>query len=63
EALERFRKSADAAFKKGFDRFGVSALEYAVDCYKALKKDKSKEVAELRKKIKEIKDKLATQLF
>jgi tetratricopeptide (TPR) repeat protein len=62
-ALERFKKSADVAFKKGFDRFGVSALEYALDCKKALKKERSKEALELQKKIKEVKNKLASQLF
>ncbi|HML01796.1 MAG TPA: hypothetical protein VK487_00315 [Candidatus Bathyarchaeia archaeon] len=56
-ALERFQKSADIAFEKGFDRFGVSALEYARDCYKALKK--KKEETKLDKKIKELKAKLA----
>jgi len=62
-ALEHFNESAEIAFQKGFDRFGVSALEYIADCYKALKKEKSKEAIELQKKIKEIKDKLASQLF
>ena len=62
-AIERFNKSSELAFKKGFDRFGVSALEYILDCYKALKKEKCKEAKELQKKIKEIKDKLASQLF
>ena len=38
-AIERFNKSSELAFKKGFDRFGVSALEYILDCYKALKKE------------------------
>jgi tetratricopeptide (TPR) repeat protein len=56
-ALERFQKSADIAFEKGFDRFGVGALEYARDCYKALKN--TKEVTKLDKKIKELKAKLA----
>jgi tetratricopeptide (TPR) repeat protein len=56
-ALERFRKSADIAFEKGFDRFGVSALEYARDCYRALKN--KKEETKLDKKIKELKAKLA----
>jgi len=55
-AVELFTKSAELSFQKGFDRFGVSALEYARDCYKALK-DKAK-VKELDKKIKEIKTKL-----
>lgn len=56
-AVERFLKSADIAFEKGFDRFGVGALEYARDCYKALKK--KKEETKLDKKIKEVKAKLA----
>lgn len=62
-ALERFEKSAEIAFAKGFDRFGVSALEYIFDSYKALGKDDSKEAVEVKKKIKEIKDKLASQMF
>jgi hypothetical protein len=56
KAVENFLKSAELSFNKGFDRFGVSALEYARDCYIALK-DKEK-VEELEKKIKEIKEKL-----
>jgi tetratricopeptide (TPR) repeat protein len=56
KAVESFNKSADLSFQKGFDRFGVSALEYARDCYKALKQ-KSK-VKELDKKIAEVKKKL-----
>ncbi|MEM1588882.1 MAG: tetratricopeptide repeat protein, partial [Candidatus Bathyarchaeia archaeon] len=36
KALEHFLKSAELSFNKGFDRFGVSALEYARDCYRAL---------------------------
>ena len=56
-ALEYFMKSADLSFKKGFDRFGVSALEYARDCYKAL--ENKEKVEELKKKIKEVKKKLA----
>jgi tetratricopeptide (TPR) repeat protein len=55
-AVEHFLKSADLSFQKGFDRFGVSALEYARDCYAAMK-NKAK-VAETEKKIKEIKAKL-----
>jgi tetratricopeptide (TPR) repeat protein len=56
KALEHFLKSANLSFEKGFDRFGVSALEYARDCYKAL--DDEKKVAETDKKIKEVKAKL-----
>ncbi len=55
-ALEYFLKSAELSFKKGFDRFGVSALEYARDCYKALENEEK--VQELEKKIKEVKKKL-----
>jgi len=55
-AVEHFLKSADVSFDKGFDRFGVSALEYARDCYTAMnKKAKAKE---MEKKIKEVKKKL-----
>jgi len=56
-AIERFLKSADLAFKKGYDRFGLGALEYARDCYKATK-EKSK-IAELEKKIKELRERLS----
>ena len=58
-AVEHFLKSADLSFQKGFDRFGVSALEYARDCYKTMK-DKAK-VTETEKKIKEVKAKLEAQ--
>ena len=57
-AVERFLKAADLALKKAFDRFAVSALEYALDCYKA--QGKKKKEAELKKKIKELKGKLPT---
>ena len=56
KAVEHFMKSAELSFAKGFDRFGVSALEYARDCQKAL--GKKKKVAELEKKIKDVKAKL-----
>lgn len=56
-AVERFLKSADIAFDVGYDRFAVSALEYARDCYKALKQ--KEEVAEIEKKIKEAKEELS----
>jgi len=55
-ALEYFMKSADLSFKKGFDRFGVSALEYARDCYTAVENEEKLE--EVEKKIKEVKAKL-----
>jgi tetratricopeptide (TPR) repeat protein len=56
KAIEQFTKSADLSFEKGFDRFGVSALDYAKDCHKAL--GNKKQVAKLEKKIKEVKAKL-----
>jgi tetratricopeptide (TPR) repeat protein len=58
KAVELFMKSADLCFQKGFDRFGVSALEYARDSYKAI--NKKAKVKELEKKIKETKKKLET---
>ena len=54
---ERFLKAAELAFKKGFDRFGVSALEYALDCYKAAGEEGK--IEEIKKKIKEAKEKLS----
>ncbi len=56
KAIEHFTKSAELSFEKGFDRFGVSALEYTRDCQKAL--GNKKQVEELEKKIKEVKEKL-----
>lgn len=58
---ELFMKSADISFNKGFDRYGVSALDYARDCYKAL--GKTEKVEELTKKIKEVKEKLEASGF
>jgi hypothetical protein len=54
-------KSADISFSKGFDRYGVSALDYARDCQKGL--GNTKEVEELTKKIKEVKEKLEASGF
>jgi tetratricopeptide (TPR) repeat protein len=56
KGIEHFMKSAEISFNKGFERFGVSALDYARDCQKAL--GHTKEVEELTKKIKEVKEKL-----
>ena len=56
KAIEYFTQSAELSFDKGYDRFGVSALDYARDCHKAL--GNTKEVEELTKKIKETKEKL-----
>ena len=55
KSAEFFMKSADMSFNKGFDRYGLSALEQARDCQKAL--GYNKEVEELEKKIREINDK------
>jgi tetratricopeptide (TPR) repeat protein len=56
KGIEHFMKSAEISFNKGFERFGVSALDYARDCQKTL--GHTKEVEELTKKIKEVKEKL-----
>jgi tetratricopeptide (TPR) repeat protein len=61
KAAEYFMKSAELSFNKGFDRYGVSALEYARDCYNAMK-NKGK-VKEIEKKIKEVKAKLEKASF
>jgi len=60
KAIEYFLKSAELSFSKGFDRYGISALEYARDCYTALKN--TKKVKELEKKIKEMKAKLEASI-
>lgn len=57
KAVEFFTKSADISFSKAFERYGVSALEYARDSQKAL--GNTKEVEEINKKIKEVNQKLA----
>ena len=57
-ASERFLKAAELSFKKGYDRFGVSALEYVLDCYKAAGEEEK--IEQLKKKIKEAKEKLST---
>jgi len=62
-AIERFLKAADIALEKGYDRFGLGALEYAKDCYKAAGKEKGKKVAELEKRIAEVKKKIEAQAF
>jgi len=58
DAVEYFMKSAEVAFSKGFDRFGLSALEYARDCYQKLRK--AEEIEKLQSKIEELKKKLST---
>lgn len=62
-AIERFMKSAEIALGKGFDRFGLGGLEYARDCYKAMKKETGKAFSDLQKQIDEVKKKLEAQSF
>jgi tetratricopeptide (TPR) repeat protein len=52
KALELFTKSSDISFSKGFERYGISALEQARDSHKAL--GNTKEVEELTKKISDL---------
>jgi len=56
KAVEYFMKSAELSLQKGFDRFGMSALDYAKDAQNAL--GNSEEVEALKKQIKEIKEKM-----
>jgi tetratricopeptide (TPR) repeat protein len=62
-ALDRFLKAADIAFEKSYDRFGLGALEYAFDCYKAAEREKDEKVTELKKRIEEVKKKLEATSF
>ncbi len=58
-ATERFLKAAELSFGKGYDRFGLGALEYALDCYKAAGKEEDEKTVELKKKIKKLKEELS----
>ena len=51
KAGELFVKSSEISFNKGFERYGISALESARESYKAL--GNTKEVEEITKKIDE----------
>ena len=55
KGAELFMKSAEVSFSKGYERYGLSALEQARDCQKAL--GHNQEVEEITKKIDEIKKK------
>jgi len=55
KAVELFMKSADLSLAKGFERYGLSALENVRDSQKAL--GNTQEVEELNKKIEELKKK------
>jgi tetratricopeptide (TPR) repeat protein len=59
KSVELFMKSADTSFAKGFERFGLSALEQARDSQKA--QGNIKEAEELNKKIEEINKKTQAQ--
>jgi len=52
KAAELFTKAADISFAKGFERYGVSALEQARDSHKVL--GNNEKVEEINKKIAEI---------
>lgn len=56
KAAENFMQSAELSFEKGYDRFGLSALDFARDCYRAM--GNTAKVEELDKRIKEAKAKL-----
>jgi len=62
-AVERFLEAADKMLERGFDRFGLGALEYARDCYKAAGNERGMKATELKKRIAEVKKKLEAQAF
>jgi len=59
KAVEYFTKAADISFAKGFERYGISALEGARDAYTALGSDKA--VEEINGKLAELNKKNAQQ--
>jgi len=59
KAAESFNKAAEVALNKGFDRYGLTALEEARNNLKAA--GNTKEAEELDGKIKEINDKINKQ--
>lgn len=52
KAVELFTKASEISFSKGFERYGLSALEQARDSYQAL--GNTKEVEELNKRISDL---------
>lgn len=52
KAVEFFNKSSEVSFNKGFERYGLSALENMRDAYKAM--GKTAEADEVSKRIEEI---------
>jgi len=59
QAVEFFSKAADIALNKGFDRYGLSALEEARNAQNAA--GNTKEAEEIERRIKEIDDKINKQ--
>jgi tetratricopeptide (TPR) repeat protein len=59
KAVEFFNKAADIALNKGFDRYGLSALEEARNAQKTA--GNIQEAEETENKIKEISDKINKQ--
>ncbi|MCL2134200.1 MAG: hypothetical protein FWH37_01390 [Candidatus Bathyarchaeota archaeon] len=59
QAVEFFSKAADIALNKGFDRYGLSALEEVKSAQMAV--GNVKEAEEIEKRVKEINDKLNQQ--
>ncbi|NLE06043.1 MAG: hypothetical protein GX638_14755 [Crenarchaeota archaeon] len=57
KAVEYFIKSSETSLSKGFDRYGISALECARDAQKA--SGNNKEVEELTTKINDLNKKLS----
>jgi len=58
KAVESFMKASEIALNKGFDRYGISALQQALESEKALgntekEEELSKKIAELNKKQEE----------
>lgn len=62
-AIEQFLEAADKMFERGFDRFALASLEYANDCYRAIREENSKKATDLKKRISETKKKLESQTF
>lgn len=58
-AIKQFQEAAEIAFQIGYDRFGLSALEYELDCYKATGEERKGR--KLEKKIKEVRERLSAQ--
>jgi tetratricopeptide (TPR) repeat protein len=59
KGVEFFMKSSQISFDKGFERYGMSALQSARDCQKAL--GNTKEVEELTDKIDKFNKKITEQ--